>query len=358
MAAKCLRSRQTKSAPRLLLVAATVIVITIAMMLSSCGGNSASTGGSQPSGSLSGNWQFTLAPQTDGSSTTFTGGLLGGFLLQNNAQPQAKRSTPSRHRPDLVPCNSGSAPITATISGQNVTLTEVAGTQTYTLTGTLSSDGSTMMGTYTSTAGTAPTVLPADTPKLACHGAQYPFPHFRDPSPEAFTAPRKLRPRDQDFIVSGVLTQGQNIGASNATVTGTLNFTGYPCFSTASVNGQISGNSVLLQLIGTNGATVGQIGQPAGSPTNMVNPVTFISVTRRLRSAGNQADLHGGHQFLRRQSQCRQWSRRRRSHLSRSEQHNRLPATDHLVPGLSPSLLSWSTVYRLQPVHAVDHPDQ
>ena len=54
------------------------------------------------------------------------------------------------------PCNSGSAPVTVTVSGQNVTITDVAGSQTFTLTGTLSSDGSTMMGTYTSTAGTAP----------------------------------------------------------------------------------------------------------------------------------------------------------------------------------------------------------
>ncbi|HTS04122.1 MAG TPA: choice-of-anchor D domain-containing protein, partial [Candidatus Eisenbacteria bacterium] len=73
---------------------------------------------------------------------------------------------------------------------------------------------------------------------------------------------------------TGSLTQGPNIGASNATVTGTLTFQGYPCLTTASVNGQISGNAVILQLIGTNGLNVGQIGAPIGyskpSPVNVV----------------------------------------------------------------------------------------
>ena len=145
--------RRCATAPRVLLVATTAI--TIAMMLSACGGGSASTG-PQPSGSLSGNWQFTMAPQTDGNphDPTFTGGLLGGFLLQNNSSASGQTVYTVTSSTTGV-CNSGSAPVAVTISGQNVTLTEVAGTQTFTLTGTLSSDGSTMMGTYTSTAGTA-----------------------------------------------------------------------------------------------------------------------------------------------------------------------------------------------------------
>jgi hypothetical protein len=70
--------------------------------------------------------------------------------------------------------------------------------------------------------------------------------------------------RDQDFPVTGSLTQGANIGASNATVTGTLTFQGYPCLSSASVNGQVSGNSIILQIIATSGLNVGQIGAPGG----------------------------------------------------------------------------------------------
>jgi hypothetical protein len=265
------------SAPRLLLVAATVI--TIAMMLSSCGGNSASTG-PQPSGSLSGNWQFTLAPQTDGNpgDPTFTGGLLGGFLLQNNASASGQTVYTITSSTTGI-CNSGSAPLAVTISGQTVTLTEVAGSQTFTLTGTLSSDGSTMMGTYTSTAGTGADGSPCGYAETGLSWSAVSVPPLSGSINGSFHSTEGASGlADQDFIVSGTLTQGQNIGASNATVTGDLTFTNYPCFSSASVNGQISGNSVILQLIGTNGAIVGQIGEPAGSPTN-INPVTFISVT-------------------------------------------------------------------------------
>jgi hypothetical protein len=91
---------------------------------------------------------------------------------------------------------------------------------------------------------------------------------------------------NQDFVVSGTLTQGPNIGASSATVTGQLTFVdpvsglnNYPCFSIASVNGTISGNSVLLQLINPSGATVAQIGEPAVLFAQTgVNPVTVASV--------------------------------------------------------------------------------
>ncbi len=266
------------SAPRVLLVAATLITITI--MLSSCGGSSASTS-PQPSGSLSGNWQFTMAPQTDGNpgDPTFTGGLLGGFLLQSNASASGQTVySVTSSTTTTGPCNSGSAPIAVTISGQNVTLTEVAGTQTFTLTGTLSSDGSTMMGTYTSTAGTAADGSPCGYAETGLSWSAVSVPPLSGSINGSFHSTEGATGlADQDFIVSGSLTQGQNIGASNATVTGTLSFTNYPCFSVASVNGQISGNSVILQLIGTNGAVVGQIGEPAGSPTG-VFPVTYISV--------------------------------------------------------------------------------
>src|ERR1700691_5429775 len=57
-----------------------LFLLTGTMMLSACGGGS-SSGDSQIPPTLSGNWQFTMAPPSDGS---FLGGLQGGFLLQNN----------------------------------------------------------------------------------------------------------------------------------------------------------------------------------------------------------------------------------------------------------------------------------
>jgi hypothetical protein len=264
------------------------LAIAILMMgiLSACGGGSSND--PQSSATLSGNWQFTLAPQTDGnpSDPTFSGGLQGGFLLQNNgsASGQVVYSVTSSNIA-TGNCNSGSTPVTVTISRSSITLTAVAGTQTFTLSGTLSSDGSTMMGTYTSTAGTAPDGSVCGYAETGLAWSAISVPPITGTIEGSFhsTEPGSNL-TNQDFAVSGVLTQGENIGASNATVTGTLSFidpttllSDYPCLSVASVNGQISGNSVILQIIATDGANIGQIGEPAGSPTN-VNPVTFDSV--------------------------------------------------------------------------------
>jgi len=259
------------------------------IMLAACGGRA--SGGSDNSASLSGNWQFTVAPPPDGS---FSGGLQGGFLLQNNGSVTGAAvysvSAANIQTPLTNPCNSGSAPITGTIGSQNVTLTAGAGTQTFTFIGTLSSDGSTMRGTYASTAGTAADgTTPCGTIQTGLQWSAILVPPITGTIQGNFHSTGGTAGlSNQDFLVSGSLTQGENIGASNATVTGTLNFidpttnlSDYPCFSVASVNGQISGNSVILQIIGTNGSNQGQIGEPPGSGfagATGLNPVTFDSV--------------------------------------------------------------------------------
>src|SRR5271157_2866560 len=59
-----------------------LFVLAGTMMLAACGGGSSSGAGQQVPLTLSGNWQFTMAPPADGS---FLGGLQGGFLLQNGS---------------------------------------------------------------------------------------------------------------------------------------------------------------------------------------------------------------------------------------------------------------------------------
>jgi len=63
-----------------------------------------------------------------------------------------------------------------------------------------------------------------------------------------------------------------------------LNFvtSDYPCFNTgsdtASLDGQISGNFVTLQIVGTDGSVLGQIGETvaAGGPTGL-GPINFTA---------------------------------------------------------------------------------
>jgi hypothetical protein len=230
--------------------------------------------------SLSGNWQFTMYPPTDSS---FSGGLLGGFLLQDKGAVtgQAVYAISVAGTPP-TPCD-GSATITGTSNGQSVTLTVAAGPQTYQLTGSLSPDGKTMTGTYstvsTASCGTAQTGV--------AWGATF-VPPINGTIQGSFhsTGPPNSGQINRDFAVTGSLTQGSNIGASNAAVNGTLNFQGYPCLATASVTGQISGNSVILQVIAPNGLNVGRIGAPPNTST-APGPVSFQS------SAGGGYILQG-----------------------------------------------------------------
>lgn len=264
-------------------------------LLPSCGGSgSGSNGSSGQSGTpLSGNWQFTMAAPADNSSL---GGLQGGFFLQKSGTVSGS-VTYSITLPGLAGgsptiCSGGSAPVTGTLSGQDVTLTAIAGSQTFTLDGTLSGSGTTMSGTYTSTDGGG-----CGTAQSGFQWSAVSIPTLTGSVQGSFhSVLSTLNPnlnaslRDQDFAVTGTLTQGPNIGASNATVTGTLNFQGYPCLVTASVNGQVSGSSVILQIISPSGQSVGQIGAAAGRS----NPsaVTFQSAV-----GGSGAVLQGANGY-------------------------------------------------------------
>jgi hypothetical protein len=285
------------------LLLALLIATTI---LTACGGSgSSASGGSENTATLSGNWQFTLAPPVDGS---FLGGVQGGFLLQTSNSVKGSAAYAVSLPGFLIPCNSGSAGITGTISGQAVTLTAAAGTQTFTFSGTLSFDGSTMVGTYTTptagTSGDGATCGTIQTVPIQWSATLVP-PITGAILGNIHSVGGVAGLSNQDFRVSGSLIQAENTGSSTATVTGNLDFgnSDYPCFNTvsdtASVYGQISGNIVTLQVVGPNQSILGQIGEPTGSNgTTGLNLVTFDS-------AGGGYILHGiGPSYLMATSVC------------------------------------------------------
>ena len=244
-----------------------VSLLAVVLIFSACGTSPSKL--SENSGPLSGNWQFQIT--TDNSfisvnqncapaTTPPTPSLcVEGFLLQKggSVSGQLAYSITLPSQPGTF-CNSGSASVTGTVNGQNVTLTALAAKETFTLTGTLSPDGSTMTGTYTSDgqgcgnpqSGTTATWTAILVPSLS-GAVQGRFHSSQNSSVQSLI--------NQDYPVTGFLTQGANIGASSATVTGTLNFQNYPCLSNASVSGEISGNVVLLNIIALNGLKIGSI---------------------------------------------------------------------------------------------------
>ena len=220
------------------------------IVLSACGGSSSSSNQLQSSGQLAGNWQFSIASPPDGSfqgspsspcATGTTSPLCsGGFLLTDNNGAVTGQITyaiflPAQSGGAPTICNSGSTPVVGTVSGQNVTLTAVEGKQTYTLTGVL--NGTTMMGTYTSTDGKG-----CGTAQSGLQWSATYVPLLTGTIQGTFHSTAATPLRNQLFPVTGTLVQGDNVGASSATVTGTLSFQNYPCLSSASVNGQVSGS--------------------------------------------------------------------------------------------------------------------
>jgi len=268
---------------------------TMMLVLSGCG-----TASQQNVNSVvpfSGNWQFTVANPPDQS---FLGGLQGGFLLEKSGAVTGSAtysvSLPAPIGGNPTVCNSGSAPITGTINSQNVTLSAVAGAQTFTFTGMLSVDGSTMLGTYTSTAGTAADGSACGSAQTGLQWSATSVPSVTAIFQGSFHSTGGTSGlNNQDFPVTGSLTQAENTGASSVAVTGTVSFidptslkSDYPCIATASVNGQVSGNTVILQIIGSDGSLLGQIGGSVGSGVSTVtlDPTPNGDVLHSLASPG------------------------------------------------------------------------
>lgn len=302
-----------------------LLLLAGAALLSACGSSGSSA--PQQGGSLAGNWQFTrfdnpdsnYPKNPDGSSPPY--GLLGGFLLQKNGAVTGQvvySVSGFDQNKNAIVCNAGSANLTqGTLSGQTVNLTFAAGSQTFTLNpGTLNSDGS-MSGTYTATAGTAPDGSVCGIGTADSSGTQHPQSWKAVPVPplsgtitggfhSAENSDSGLS--NQDFAVTGTLLQGANIGTSNATVTGTLSFlnpatnlSDYPCIpsGTVSVNGQISGNTVILQLIDSNGSNDGQIGIPSSQASaNGFEPVVLESTTNGNMLQSVAGSTTGGFAYL------------------------------------------------------------
>ncbi len=251
--------------------------------LSGCGGSVNNTTTQLPAPTLSGNWQFTMAPPADGS---FVGGLQGGFLLQKGSATTGSVAYSVATTSNAQPCNNGSASVTGTLNGESVSLTATAGTQIFTLTGTLSFNALTMAGTYTTTAGTASDGSACGTVQTGLQWYAILVPPLNGSLQGAFhSSGGGAGLNEQEFRVSGALNQAANTGSISANLIGNLDFVDpvtdesqYPCLASAKVTGQVSGTNITLQIVGTDGSIIGQIGSLPSSSTGL-NPLTFSSVT-------------------------------------------------------------------------------
>jgi hypothetical protein len=251
---------------RLLGALATAALAVLASITLGCGG----TTPAPASGSSSGNWQFTLVQGYPTPASSF--GVSGFMVEAHDGSVTGNLEVPPLGKSGNC---AGVASAVGTINGQSVTLAiDVFGTE-INLTGTVSTDGTTMSGDYQGPQGacfTQPTTGTWSAFLVPPLNGSFTGTINSKTYMEAITGSQTPVP----VAVTGTLTQSDNAGGSNATISGTINATNYPCFATANVTGTISGQNVYLTLYGYNGQQIGTLGQPGGGPGSPNQPATVV----------------------------------------------------------------------------------
>lgn len=244
------------------------LLILATWMLTACGGATSSPS-SATGGPLTGNWQVNLLQNFPKPQAQLS---VSGFLVDSN-----NALTGSVQGPSIVSSNGshacgGVGPLTGTVSGQNITFSLNPGGTIFTFTGLLSTDNTSMSGNYQALGGDC---FPNDEATSGTWSAVLVPPlngKFAGTlSNSVYMSLLSGANPPSPITVTGALAQSSNVGASNATLTGTITAQGYPCFTTASLSGTISGQNVYLDVFDYTGVQIGTLGVPgtggiAGTP--------------------------------------------------------------------------------------------
>ena len=318
-----------------------VLIFSLPLVLTACGSSSSSNSNPAP-GPLSGNWQMALqaAPTTTAnitaitrasnvvsatvtSSTGFSAGnqvgvsgvvnasydgvftltvvdkstsvlqwIQGGPNSSSAGGSIVRYSTPPKTQSGFLiqnggtvtgsviftdqPC-SGVGGVTGTVSGTAISLLVSPTGVNVNLSGTIGSGQNSMSGNYTtlSTGCSATDVAPGTGIWTA-----------NRVKPLSGNIQGTLTSKDESLspvTVTGKVSQGPNTGISAVPLTGSLSATDY-CFSTADISGVISGTSVLMNLVSSDGTQIGQV-----SGTTSLDG-TFITGTYQVMGQGKGAE--------------------------------------------------------------------
>ncbi len=237
-----------------------VSLVSLLAFLAACGGS-----GKIQTLPLSGNWQITLQSKTLSATETQTGFLLQSANGISGGAQFSGQTITIAGTPTLV-CNAvGTAQ--GQLTGTNVSLTFTQPGQTINLTGTTANNSTSMSGNYSILASgcgqTEVGTWSANQVDPLSGGFQATFTPYSNSS------------YNQPFSFTGTITQGMNTGGSTATVSGTMTSTDLPCFSTATIAGVVSGSTVVLNLLTTDGIALGKISGGLASDATTITGGTF-----------------------------------------------------------------------------------
>ncbi len=259
----------------------------VLLVTAGCGGTS-----SQPSssGPLSGNWQVNMVADESSGATPLSA---AGFIVQSNDSLSGSVEGPTTVSASGSASCGGVGPVSGTINGQNVSFSLNPGGTVFNFTGAISSDNTSMSGVFQAipgpctAAGTTGTWNAVLVPPLngsftgTLSGSTY---------MALLTGVTPVAP----ITVSGSITQSSNAGASNASLTGTITAVGYPCFTTVSLSGTISGTNVYLNVFNYNGEPIGFLGVPSSPATVVSNSGGGFSLVDNTIGNGLQLGIYNG----------------------------------------------------------------
>jgi hypothetical protein len=246
--------------------AAIALLVSLLGIVTACGksDNSPTTGSV-----LNGNWEITLNSHASTDPQTFS-----GFLLQSG-------NTISGSLILGAGCN-GVGPVTGTLDNQNLSMSinefgqavSLVGIAPTGASGAMSGEFSTLAGGCTPLADTGTwsgRMIPPISGNF--HGS------FQSPS-------------NGTVNVTGMLQQGSNTGASNASVTGTLDalppqqFCAY--VTSATISGTISGTNVTLKLFGPDGVQFTQLDASVTPDGTSLTAPSYVFPTISSNCNGDQ----------------------------------------------------------------------
>jgi hypothetical protein len=244
-----MRMHSSGNSVRTFLTAATAL---LALAVASCAAHSSPF---PPSEALSGNWQINMSETFPTPQTQLS---VSGFLVQQTGVLSGSVQGPTILSANGLHDCGGVGAVSGTISGQSVTFSTSPGGTVFNFSGTLAGPGA-ITGTYqalpgdcfdrdssgTFTATQVPSVNGNFTGTLTGSAYMSLLTGANPPAPIA---------------VSGSITQSSNAGTATASLSGTINAVGYPCFSTAALTGTISGQNVILAVYGFDGTQIGTLG--------------------------------------------------------------------------------------------------
>lgn len=270
-------------------ILASALCLGVLLTAAGCGGGRSSST-STSSSPLSGNWQLNLVQNYPAPSTALSA---SGFLVQSDETLTGSIEGPTIISSKQVYGCSGVGTVSGTVSGQNVTFSLNPGGTVFDFTGTIASGNTSMSGTY-SALGAACSDKKAITGTFTAFLIPPLNGSFTGTLTDIASSPggyMSLLNLSSTIPVTGSFTQSSNAGTSDATVTGTINATGYPCFETAYLTGTISGQSVYLDVFSYKGDLIGTVGLPAtassaGSPAIVASTSSGTTLTGTAPQGG------------------------------------------------------------------------